>query len=74
MIWENLDQKCHTSLRNPGFFISHKITSRRKKGLFESNFERDKKRTNTQTFLVDKPEKVYPVTPCMDIYKAKHKI
>ena len=26
---------------------------------------------NDQNFLVEEPEKFYPVTPCMDVYKAK---
>ena len=26
---------------------------------------------NNNTFLVDEPEKGYPVTPCMDVYQAK---
>ena len=26
---------------------------------------------NNQFFLVDEPEKGYPVTPCMDVYNAK---
>ena len=26
---------------------------------------------NNQTFLVDDPDKDEPVTPCMDVYKAK---
>ena len=27
--------------------------------------------TNNQTFLVQDPEQGEPVTPCMDVYKAK---
>ena len=29
--------------------------------------------TNNQTFLIDYPEKGYPVTSCMDVYKANIK-
>ena len=30
-----------------------------------------KNRINNQTFLIQDPEKGEPVTPCMDVYKAK---
>ena len=33
--------------------------------------EGDLKLINNQTFLVQDPDKCEPVTPCMDVYKAK---
>ena len=29
---------------------------------------------NNQTFLVQEPEESEPVTPCMDVYKAKNNL
>ena len=39
--------------------------------MVDSNFERDKNLIKNQNFLTGDPEQGYPVTPCMDVYKAK---
>ena len=39
--------------------------------LAKSNSKGDKNLINNETFLVLEPEKVDPVTPCIDFYKAK---
>ena len=37
----------------------------------EINFRSDQKFNKNQIFIIDDPEKGYPVTPCMDVYKSK---
>ena len=37
----------------------------------KGNSERDQNIINNQNFLVEYPNKGEPVTPCMDVYKAK---
>ena len=38
--------------------------------MVEINFERDQKLINNQYFLMYDPQKVYPLTPCINVYKA----
>ena len=42
-----------------------------KKPWLKATLKEIKNRINNQTFLVQEPEKDDPVTPCMDVYKAK---
>ena len=42
-----------------------------KKPWLKENLKEIKNLINNQTFLVGDPEKYEPVTPCMDVYKAK---
>ena len=44
---------------------------RHHEALDEINPEEIKNLINNHTFLVDEPEKVEPVTPCMHVYKTK---
>ena len=39
--------------------------------LVKASQKKIKKLINNQTFLVEDPKKGEPVTPCMDVYKAK---
>ena len=41
------------------------------KPLLKKNLKEIKNLNNNQYFLVEDPEKCEPVTPCMDVYKAK---
>ena len=41
-----------------------------KKSFLKATLKEIKKLINNQKFLMDKQEKVYPVTPCMDFYKS----
>ena len=42
-----------------------------KKPWLKANLKEIKNLINNQNFLVEDPEKDEPVTPCMDVYKAK---
>ena len=39
--------------------------------MLKANLKEIRNLINNQNFLVDNPEKGEPVTPCMDVYKAK---
>ena len=69
LIWQNQAQKCHDSFQNPGIFRINKITRRCQKGLVESNFEIYQK-LNQQSELSNGRPEIYPVKPCMHIYKV----
>ena len=43
-----------------------------KKAGLKATLEEIKNLINNQTFIMEKPRKGDPVTPCMDVYKAKH--
>ena len=68
-LWENQAQKYHNSLHNPG--ILQKSQTDVKKAWLEENLKEIKNLINNQTLLMDDPDKVYPVTPCMDVCKEK---
>ena len=66
-----------------GSYISHFIPETRnfsevtklsddiRKPWLKATFKEIKNLINNQTFLVEYPKKGEPVTPCMDVYKAK---
>ena len=48
-----------------------RLTSDVKKAWLKETLKEIKKLINNQNFLMDDPEKVDPVTPCMYVYKSK---
>ena len=48
-----------------------KLSDDIKKPWLKATLKDIKNLINNQTFLVEDPEKDEPVTPCMDVYKAK---
>ena len=50
-----------------------KLSDDIKKPYMKANQKEIKNLFKNQTFLVENPDKYEPVTPCMDVYKAKIK-
>ena len=56
----------------PGNFSEvTKLSGNIKKPWLKATLKEIKNLINNQTFLIEYPEKYEPVTPCMDMYKAK---
>ena len=53
------------------FAVVTKLSEDIKKPWLKSNQREIKNLINNQTFLVEDPKKDEPLTPCMDVYKAK---
>ena len=71
LLWNNCAMKCHTSFQNPLILQqSQDYQKISKKDWFKATLKEIKKLINDQKFLMDKQEKGYPVTPCMDFYKS----
>ena len=72
-----------TPLGESGLEVSHfipeprnfaevkKLSDNIKKPWLKSNLKDIKNLIKNQTFLIEDPEKDEPMTPCMDVYKAK---
>ena len=48
-----------------------KLSDNTKKPWLKATLKEIKNLINNQTFLIEDPDKYEPVTPCMDVYKAK---
>ena len=67
-LWENLVEKFPISLQSlETFQLSENI----KKPCLKANLKEIKNLINNQTFLIEDQNEGEPVTPCMDVYKAK---
>ena len=77
-------QNSLTNLRKYGSEVSHFITEPRnvseytrltadiKNAWMKSTLKDTKNLIHNQTCLMDESEDIYPVPPCMDVYKTKH--
>ena len=69
--WVDLDQKFLTSFQNLEIFRSNQISEDINIPWIKATMNYIHNLINNQTFLVQNPENGEPVTPFIDVYKAK---